>query len=744
MAYVHGGEVLAVGGEFPTLSVIDPATREVQFELPVEGEVQSICLSANSICYNSGSSAFVYGAGGTACTWQDRPSFEMMTSLISTLAAEEEMLLRCVSVILAKHPSIVNISPNPLQPDKGPSLLQWAIENGCSSALLAKLMTTKCSLGLQMDPKGRTCLSPALEHGKSAHMQLLLEALVAGRFLALPGPMRAVMSTFVQWSYRFPSDFLKLVGCMPLQPEPEILGSRETQDVTLTRMLIRGSSYRCPIGFWDVDLDAHISRSGDEGEHTQKGKTLLQNGFTRTSGTGGLKALRIPFEGFAGRTDSGHSTLELILDAVAVTGEYGVFGKLPLQVLLDFKWAAFGQTIYTRHCILKAIDLVLSLSYYMTAFDSNSRLFSDLANESPTFLTLTTIGWTWTTITSFVRDVPSSWQAFGNAFSPRDRDEMNHLFKLLLAIAALVPLVTNALMLYVRTSPGALVEDDEAGSGSTSSAWLTLEAMRCLHGVAILYGCMLACFSFRGFLRFGSLVHMVFTVMKDIAPFLALTSIVLLGFSLALKLVTADYAAPNFHSYGTLSAVATSVDMGLYATTIDPELMHQAAIYAFYFPFMLLVQVVLLNLLVAIMSDSTQRNIRGADLVARYQRARLIVEIEPREASNDIGWDEFKEVSSSPRRISEHVAWLVTSAAAALKQLLEIGAAELQNPRPRWLHVLAPAEGNEEETEYDLEKELVTIRRALQSLQERCDGIPAAVERQMRLSSSGTNAPRGS
>ena len=66
---------------------------------------------------------------------------------------------------------------------------------------------------------------------------------------------------------------------------------------------------------------------------------------------------------------------------------------------------------------------------------------------------------------------------------------------------------------------GALGDPDDIASGSSDDP-LMMGALRCLHGVAILYGCLLACFSFRGFLRFGSLVHMVFTVVQDIAPFL--------------------------------------------------------------------------------------------------------------------------------------------------------------------------------------------------------------------------------
>ena len=51
--------------------------------------------------------------------------------------------------------------------------------------------------------------------------------------------------------------------------------------------------------------------------------------------------------------------------------------------------------------------------------------------------------------------------------------------------------------------------------------------------------------------------------------------------------------------------------------------------FALYFPFMLIVQLVLLNLLIAIMTASHHRIGSNAAMVAQYQRARLIVDLEP-------------------------------------------------------------------------------------------------------------------
>jgi len=722
IAQVGDATMIAVGGEFPTVSVINLETRETEVELPVDGEVSSVFISPISICYASGSCAFLYGAGGTECSWQDRPSFTAMTSMMATLANNEEMLLRCVDVILHRHPSIVNATPDPSTPELGPSLLHWAIETGSSSKLLASLLRARCSLGILPDSRGRTALSPALEQSKSAHIQLLVEALVSGRFSLLPEPMHAVATTFKQWAYRFPSDFLALIGSMSLQPEPEILGGRETQDITLTKMLIRGSAYRCPRDLWTADLDTHSMNDYDEHAETKAAATMPE-GFCRLN-TGGIQALRVPFAYFAGSDDVRFAPLQLILHAAAVTGEYSIFGTKLIKVLLEFKWGAFGQTIYMRQCVLKAIDLVLSLIYFRTATNHATLSLSELADEDSTFLVLSSFGWVWTTVIALVRDFPRAWEAVSKAYSKR-QDGFKRLFKVLEAMAVTEPLATNIVMLCARCIT--------PSSGATNSNWVSEDLLLVLHGLAIIVLSLRTCFSFRGFLRFGSLVHMVITVVGDIAPFLTLTTIVMIGFSLAIGLVASPLHDPVLEQHGFLSALATAFDMGLHATTIDPFVMHDPQIFLFYFPFMIMVQVILLNLLIAIMSDSTHRNIRGAAMVAQYQRARLIVDLEPRKLT---AIPKRPSVRKGPN--TSRFERLFSLSANFGNYFLKQGVSS-EYPRPKWLHVLAPPDGKDEEVSTHTEQELAAIRRTLSVLQAEIaqsrSELPAAVEKQLRLSS---------
>jgi len=385
----------------------------------------------------------------------------------------------------------------------------------------------------------------------------------------------------------------------------------------------------------------------------------MHEGFGRGS-PGGPQAMRIPFAQFAGGgTDQ--SVLQLVLHAVSTTGDYSIFDRLPVKVLLQYKWQAFGFSMYTYQSISVAIDLAFAVAYNTSATEYTSSSCEQLAQEVPHFFVIASLGWSWTTAISLRRiavNVPRLSRC-RNFFKAGVEINVGGSDSSFIVIIALLQLVTNALAAYARTQPSAF-----DGPESAEPLWLPAQAMRFLHGVCIILGVLYVCFtSFRGFLKFGALVHMVLAVVQDICPFLILVGMVIMGYSVALSLVTADHDS-TFGQYSFLGALGTTIDMGLYATTIDPDTMHSPSIFALYFPYMLTVQVILLNLLIAIITTSYYRVGNNAARVALYQRARLTVELEPR-----------------------------GSAEGGLHRWL--GRATLSDnnhPRPRWLHVLLPAE----------------------------------------------------
>jgi len=970
--------MLAIGGESPTLSVIDVGSRQVELELPVQAELYSVCLASTCLAYNSQGTAQVYGASNLGFAWHDRPSFNTMTKLIRSLVYDERTLLRCIGAILQRHPTVVNTTRTWHRPEVGPTLLHWVVQHTSSQRLLELMLQTKCWLAMSPDAQLRTVLDPALEVGRSA---LLLNSLTAQRFLPLPGPTQMITKVLPLWAGQFPSEFLHLIAHFPLQPEPEILGGDDTQGVLLPHRLIRGSEWRCPRHLWAEDLqqfslkntntnvkqkgspidpvseetpmrvgpfrilpvaisdindvgfgvtfqhpgrggryvidvnarplsnvllpvdgvqmdsidvgvgmlspgfpvtlspadkvaakipeasahfafgyplptvcakpDADLSDpralcclvgffvymdakgqvigvsalssgpglhftgpdslqalkprlratlyeqervmpvtfadflnrgiegfcwvgpgeafSSDSGcredvlsheeardawphgaflylygsdmvhrdcyfavtdapqetiEQARREQQLGQavpDGFSR-AGLGGVEAKRVGFEGFAGHEGSGGlSPLQLVLNAVQSTNDFGVFNAAPLKILLDFKWNAFAEKVYVRLCLIKTFDFLVAISYRMTATNYVGLTLDELARESAAFFVAHTVGWMWTTTAMLRREVPDAIAAVRHLPKQTFPEQM---FTLLSAAVTTSNLLTSALVLYTRTIKGAIVQE----------GWMTEKQMKFMHAVAILTDCGTTVVSFRGFLRFGALIHLVMTVIVDIVPFLSLLSIVMLGFTLSLKLVTesVDGTDELWDRYSFWSSIATSIDMGLYAATISPEAMHEPTVLAFYFPYMIVVQVVLLNLLIAIMGSSHTTIGNDAALVARYQRARLIVRLE-----QAVKWKPF----DSSRYLGALFRGLRSLFFPTVKE---------KHICPKWLHVLTPTTHDIDElrllsdnhgssvgsTSPHLDARLDALQRAVEEMSRRLDQLPN------ELAERGRSTPR--
>ena len=224
---------------------------------------------------------------------------------------------------------------------------------------------------------------------------------------------------------------------------------------------------------------------------------------------------------------------------------------------------------------------------------------------------------------------------------------------------------------------------------------------------------------------------------QDIVPFLTLLAMIQLGFSLAFSLITKgeeeeDESRSLFSRHGVLSAVSTTIDMGLYGTSIDALVMHEPRILTLYFPFMLIVQVVMLNLLIAIMSSSHARIGTSAALVARYQRAKLIVKLEPPPSS----W----KVDASAAK----AAPTARSARAWLRQLLRhlLQGDPDDHPCPRWLHVLRPSADQSDDADLNdttersvVERQIAHVHRTLsrqhRELELKLDALPAVIEKKL-------------
>ena len=99
---------VAFGGECSTLVVYSLDQRKEVLELPVEEVVYDVGVTADALAYANGRRASMYGKGGTQFSWQDQPSFAVLSSLIVTMMHSEKQLLRSLRLVTDRHPAVVN------------------------------------------------------------------------------------------------------------------------------------------------------------------------------------------------------------------------------------------------------------------------------------------------------------------------------------------------------------------------------------------------------------------------------------------------------------------------------------------------------------------------------------------------------------------------------------------------------------------------------------------------------------
>ena len=182
-------------------------------------QVFDISVRQDSIAFGNGPRATMFGAGGTHFSWQERPSFQVVSGVILSLLSAEDQLLRSVQLIIDRHPAVVNAVD---ELGGGGSLLHFIIDRTNQPELLAKLLNADCRIGMQRDKMDRSPMQLAVQTGKWRSLQLLLEAIIHKRFSIVPGPMSLVNENLREMAYRYPLDFLSFISAIELQPEPEV------------------------------------------------------------------------------------------------------------------------------------------------------------------------------------------------------------------------------------------------------------------------------------------------------------------------------------------------------------------------------------------------------------------------------------------------------------------------------------------------------------------------------------------
>jgi hypothetical protein len=126
----------------------------------------------------------------------------------------------------------------------------------------------------------------------------------------------------------------------------------------------------------------------------------------------------------------------------------------------------------------------------------------------------------------------------------------------------------------------------------------------------------------RGFSQLGALVQMIRAIVSDMIPFMVVLSILVFGFGFALTIVPSGLRRFDV-------AIWVTINAGLY-NNFNMQQFYHGGFYTCILVqcYQLLVQVVLLNLLVAIMADSYHRVKARTKQAAKFERARVIGEME--------------------------------------------------------------------------------------------------------------------
>ena len=240
-------------------------------------------------------------------------------------------------------------------------------------------------------------------------------------------------------------------------------------------------------------------------------------------------------------------------------------------------------------------------------------------------------------------------------------------------------------------------------TGYYAGAYVILQALVALSTwIRLLY-------YFKGILRLGTLVHTMQRIVMDIYPLLALVLVLFIAFWSSIWMLVnvelvsdynVDWKSPWKSMVKMLNVrfcarrpgqkraitnkclrliccVACLWQMGLY-TDIDSSLQYHTRdvlLMALYEIYMFMVQIILLNMLIALMAESNDRVRSIAKLVAQFERAKLILQWERRLSS----------MPNSTSRIGACIRFFSGFPAARGKK----AASKIF---PKWLHVLMPAD----------------------------------------------------
>lgn len=424
-----------------------------------------------------------------------------------------------------------------------------------------------------------------IESAKNANAVALVSGQTSAWRLFRPHDDTGMCEAMCQMSCRAPSELRRLLTALPLfAARPEVMYGFGNKAVLppVTQMRVRPSSEHGPPGFWSAPL-AGDKGVGDADE--EEDDAVL------------IEAAVHPFPGLAG-VHSG------FLAALVEQGDAELFGNVTVRSLIEFKWTAYGRGRFLKQLAWYMLSLlvIMTIGFVVADFDDSIVDLLDRAVDGRAVASIAAVG-----VLALLTLRDASYEIeqllrsgkrdyFGDAWNYMD-------------------------MLQVALSAGVVV----GFVVGFADALLLVALLSFVKWFGLL-------FYMQPFRATGPLVRMVLQIIADMRTFMLVLGVAVMAVGSSFFFLLQDEAAAaddGFHDPAdalfTMFRLLLLVDFDVGTLAVGD---YRLAIIVMFTLAMVLVPIVLLNLLIALMSDSYERIQDRARIEFQLLRARILLEME--------------------------------------------------------------------------------------------------------------------
>jgi len=618
--------------------IYDVSSAVPFFQLKLEGAGNSVSVSSiekGVLAVGHGCTASFFGSQQDGYGPLDRPSFKVVNEML-----DDPESLR---IALKSHPTLANVFDR-----SGNTLLHRAIKKGNNKAVSA-LLQMGVKNGLLENKSGKTALHLALEKSNRVVVEEILSAINSQGIINTPDIFASMLkrhdsnapessassrglsrrmsslnvmgksagklqkkslSAFEMLGKSFPDSLLRFLAKFGVQDcGPLIMG--KLTHACLRHPLYIGFGRRCPNAFWERFYEVNQDRI---------------EAFSSILPAFSVQAYRIPFPGLCGVREPGENgeeiickPLDVIVEAARMLQDYSVFGETTIvHAMVRYKWSVidreFKQSFYVFLAYLGIASFegwILAYTAHLTLYEAVKCWEGILSLAMSPVLMCGSAFYMWREICQFRAeyDPPKHKGAKWHEYAIQWWEALMHHFvsdpwNLLDFVAFTTQLIVSCLVFTPYK--------------------ITIAVDSC--SILLLYWKIL--FYARGFKVWGPFVRMIQQLITGMSSFLLVLMVVLSGFAVSFSVLLHDY--DGFRTLGESMLTVTVMIYGDFHEIRDTfgEKRIGAVSVMLFEVMMLICLIMMLNLLIAILSESYQEVKKHASQETVFELANIVIELE--------------------------------------------------------------------------------------------------------------------